>query len=91
MSEEYQKVIFDPFTREQEATRSQIQGTGLGMAITKSLVDLMGGTIRVESRLGRGSWSCAFRSGRTTRSSGTGTRSGVCSWPTTARISVWRS
>ena len=55
MSEEYQKVIFDPFTREQEATRSQIQGTGLGMAITKSLVDLMGGTIRVESRLGRGS------------------------------------
>ena len=55
MSEEYQKVIFDPFTREDTALASQIQGTGLGMAITKRLVELMGGTIRVESTLGEGS------------------------------------
>ena len=55
MSEEYQKVIFDPFTREETKITHQIQGTGLGMAITKSLVDLMGGTIKVESELGRGS------------------------------------
>ncbi|MCM1027007.1 MAG: response regulator [Roseburia sp.] len=55
MSEEYQRVIFDPFTREKETALNQVQGTGLGMAITKSLVDLMGGDIRVESRLGQGS------------------------------------
>lgn len=55
MSEEYLKVIFDPFTRENTEIIRQIQGTGLGMAITKSLVDLMGGTIRVESQPGRGS------------------------------------
>ncbi|MBD5162372.1 MAG: response regulator [Oscillibacter sp.] len=55
MSEEYQKVIFDPFTREDTKTTHEIQGTGLGMAITKSLVDLMGGTIRVESVRGEGS------------------------------------
>lgn len=55
MSKEYQKVIFDPFTREQEVTRSQIQGTGLGMAITKNLVDLMGGAIWVDSQPGQGS------------------------------------
>jgi len=55
MSEEYQKVIFDPFTREENEATHQIQGTGLGMAITKSLVDLMGGSIQVESRLGKGS------------------------------------
>ena len=55
MSEAYQKVIFDPFTREQETSRGQIQGTGLGMAITKNLVDLMGGAIWVDSRLGKGS------------------------------------
>ena len=55
MSEAYQKVIFDPFTREQETAWNQLQGTGLGMAITKSLVDLMGGSIRVDSALGRGS------------------------------------
>ena len=55
MSEEYQKVIFDPFTREETKITHEIQGTGLGMAITKSLVDLMGGTIRVESLLGEGS------------------------------------
>jgi len=55
MSEEYQKVIFDPFTREETKATRRIQGTGLGMAITKSLVDLMGGTIKVESKLGVGS------------------------------------
>ena len=55
MSEEYLKVIFDPFTREQNSATNKIQGTGLGMAITKSLVELMGGTIKVESALGKGS------------------------------------
>ena len=55
MSREYQKIIFDSFTREEDSRTSKIQGTGLGMAITKNLVDLMGGTIRVESQKGRGS------------------------------------
>lgn len=55
MSEDYLKVIFDPFTREQNSATSKIQGTGLGMAITKSLVELMGGTIKVESTLDEGS------------------------------------
>jgi len=55
MSEDFLKVIFDPFTREDTTVTHEIQGTGLGMAITKNLVDLMGGTIRVESRLGEGS------------------------------------
>ncbi len=55
MSEEYLKVIFEPFTREKTDVIRHIQGTGLGMAITKSLVDLMGGAIRVESRIGEGS------------------------------------
>ena len=54
MSEDYLSVIFDPFTREQTATISKIQGTGLGMAITKSLVDLMGGDIKVDSKPGAG-------------------------------------
>lgn len=54
MSEEYQKVMFDPFTREQNTTTNKIQGTGLGMAITKNLVELMGGTLKVESQLGVG-------------------------------------
>ena len=55
MSGDYLKVIFDPFTREETKITHEIQGTGLGMAITKSLVDLMGGTIHVESELGKGS------------------------------------
>ena len=55
MSEDYLKVIFDPFTREQTEATYEIQGTGLGMAITKSLVDLMGGSIKVTSKLGEGS------------------------------------
>ena len=54
MSEEYQKMIFEPFSREQNTAWSKTQGTGLGMAITKSLVDLMHGSIKVESRLGEG-------------------------------------
>ena len=55
MSEDYQKVIFDPFTREQDAPANQIRGSGLGMAITKNLVDLMGGSIQVESQPDKGS------------------------------------
>jgi len=55
MNEGYLKVIFDPFTREETKATHEIQGTGLGMAITKSLVDLMGGSIRVESESGKGS------------------------------------
>ena len=55
MSEEYRKTIFDAFTRERTSTVSGIQGTGLGMAITKSLVDMMGGTITVSSTEGKGS------------------------------------
>ncbi len=55
MSDEFRKTIFEPFTREQTSTVSGIQGTGLGMAITKKIVDMMGGTITVESREGEGS------------------------------------
>jgi len=55
MTPEYLEVIFDAFTREQNSTISGIQGTGLGMAITKNLVDLMGGTIAVESKKNVGS------------------------------------
>ena len=50
MSEEYQKHLFEPFTQENEGSRSTYSGTGLGMAITKSLVDKMNGTIRFESQ-----------------------------------------
>lgn len=55
MSEEYIKEIFEPFSREKNSVVNKIQGTGLGMAITKNLVDLMGGIITVESALGKGS------------------------------------
>ena len=55
MSQEYLETIFQPFTRESTKKTEKIQGTGLGMAITKNLVDLMGGTIKVESRQGKGS------------------------------------
>ena len=54
MSEEFQKHIFEPFERECTSTVSKVQGTGLGMAITKSIVDLMGGSISVESATGKG-------------------------------------
>ncbi len=55
MSPEFVKHIFEPFERESTATRSGIQGAGLGMAITKSIVDMMGGEILVESEVGKGS------------------------------------
>lgn len=55
MSEEFQKHIFENFARERSTTLSGVQGTGLGMGIVKKLVDLMNGTIEVESRLGVGS------------------------------------
>ena len=55
MSEEFKKTIFDTFTREKTSTVSGIQGTGLGMAISKNIVDMMGGEISVESTEGSGS------------------------------------
>lgn len=55
MSGEYIQTIFDPFSRENTEQKREIKGTGLGMAITKNIVDLMGGTIEVESTLGEGS------------------------------------
>ena len=55
MSEEFQKHIFEEFAREENSTVSGIQGTGLGMSITKNIVDLMGGTIAIESEPGKGS------------------------------------
>ena len=55
MSEEFQKTIFEAFTREKTSTVSGIQGTGLGMAITKNIVDMMGGVITVHSAEGKGS------------------------------------
>ena len=54
MSETFQKTLFDPFTREEKSGTNKVQGTGLGMAITKSVVDLMGGSISVESATGKG-------------------------------------
>ena len=55
ISEEFRKHIFEQFSREETSTVSKTQGTGLGMSITKSLVDMMGGTITVESEPGKGS------------------------------------
>ncbi len=55
MSEEFVEHIFEPFEREASTTRTGIQGTGLGMAITKNIVDMMGGSIRVESEKDKGS------------------------------------
>ncbi len=55
MSEEFTKHIFEPFERERNSTASGIQGTGLGMAITKNIVDTMGGTIELHSEQGKGS------------------------------------
>ena len=55
MSEEFQKQVFDPFCREINSVTNKVQGTGLGMAITKNLVDLMGGIITVKSAPGLGS------------------------------------
>ena len=55
MSEEFQKHVFDMFSREQSSTISGVQGTGLGLGIVKKLVDLMDGTIEISSKLGEGS------------------------------------
>ena len=55
MEPEFLAHIFEPFTREESSMTNKIQGTGLGMAITKNIVDLMGGTITVQSEPGRGS------------------------------------
>ena len=55
MSQDYLTKIFDAFTREQNTTKSKITGTGLGMSIVKKYVDLLGGTITVESEPGKGS------------------------------------
>ena len=55
MSQEYLTKIFEAFTREQNTTKSKIAGTGLGMSIVKKYVELLGGTIDVESELGTGS------------------------------------
>ena len=55
MSPAYLQKIFQAFTREEDSVTNKIQGTGLGMAITKNLLDLMGGAISVESEKGKGS------------------------------------
>ena len=85
MSEEFQKVLFQPFTREKSSTTNKVQGTGLGMAITKNLVELMGGTIKVESKKGEGSrllwnWSCGCRKRRSIRTSGKIMELPICWW-----------
>ena len=54
MSQEFAQKIFEPFERERTSTVSRIQGTGLGMAITKNIVDMMGGTIEVQAAQGKG-------------------------------------
>ena len=55
MSKEFVEKIFEPFSRETNSMTNKIQGTGLGMSITKSIIDLMGGTIDIQSELGKGS------------------------------------
>lgn len=55
MTPEYLETIFDAFTRAENSTTNKVQGTGLGMAITKNIVELMGGTIEVSSEINRGS------------------------------------
>ena len=68
MSEEFRQSVFEAFARERTSTVSGIQGSGLGMAITKNIVDMMGGTITVESEAGKGTevavtLPCRFSSG----------------------------
>ena len=53
MSADFKDTIFDPFTRAESSVPNKIQGTGLGMAITRNLVEAMGGTIKVESELAK--------------------------------------
>lgn len=55
MDEEFQKKIFEPFARADDKRTSSIQGTGLGMSITKNIIDMMRGHIKVESQMGKGS------------------------------------
>ena len=55
MTAEFLEHIFEPFTRAENSMTNKVQGTGLGMAITKNIVDMMGGEIEVESQLGKGS------------------------------------
>ena len=55
ISKEYQKEIFEPFSRAESSMTNRVQGTGLGMTITKNLVDMMGGTIEIQSEEGKGS------------------------------------
>ena len=54
MSEEFSQHVFEPFEREQTSTVSKIQGTGLGMAIAKNIIEMMGGTIEVKTKKGKG-------------------------------------
>ncbi len=69
MSEEFLKHIFEPFEREQTSTISGIQGTGLGLTITKNIIDMMNGSVEVESEEGKGTeFTVSFRF-RTTNSS----------------------
>lgn len=61
MSKEFQKIMFEPFSREKRSTVSKIQGTGLGMSIVKSITDMMEGTLTVESELNKGTtFECTF-------------------------------
>ena len=60
MSPEFLKNVFEPFERERASTISGIQGTGLGMAITRNIVDMMGGSVSVESEVGKGSTFTVF-------------------------------
>lgn len=55
MAQDFVQHIFEPFTRAENSVTNKVQGTGLGMAITKNIVNLMGGEIRVDSEIGRGS------------------------------------
>ena len=55
MTDEFKKIIFDPFTRAENSTTNKETGTGLGLAITKNIIDLMGGSIELNSILGKGS------------------------------------
>ena len=55
MSREYLPTLFEPFSREQNTATGKVRGTGLGMPIVKKMVDLMGGSLEVESELGKGS------------------------------------
>lgn len=84
INKEFQKHIFEEFTREESSTVSGIQGTGLGLSITKNIVDLMGGTIALESEPGKGSEFivnlCFPSAGRRRRSSSCPSWKGCGRW-----------